>query len=52
MKGWITGLCCVLAFFLFFSCGSEKKAEETAVDLPQIQERKELVVLTLSLIHI
>ena len=48
MKGWITGLCCVLAFFLFFSCGSEKKAEETAVDLPQIQERKELVVLTVN----
>ena len=48
MKGWITGLCCVLALFLFFSCGSEKKAEETAVDLPQIQERKELVVLTVN----
>ena len=48
MKGWITGLCCVLAFFLFFSCGSEKKAEETDVDLPQIQERKELVVLTVN----
>ena len=48
MKGWITGLCYVLALFLFFSCGSEKKTEETAVDLPQIQERKELVVLTVN----
>ena len=35
MKGWITGLCCVLALFLFFSCGSEKKRKR----LPSIYRR-------------
>lgn len=40
MKGWITGLCCVLALFLFFSCGSEKKAEETAVDCRRFKKEK------------
>ena len=44
MKGWITGLCvCWTPFFDFFHAALRKKAEETAVDLPQIQERKELV---------
>ena len=33
--------------FLFFSCGSEKKRKRLR-RLPQIQERKELVVLTVN----
>ena len=47
MKGWITGLCCVLVL-LSCSCGSQKKTEKSGVDLPQILEKKELVVLTVN----
>lgn len=47
MKTWIGCLLGVMALLLF-SCQSEKTAEEVAVDLPQILEKKELVVLTVN----
>lgn len=47
MKNW-AGYLLGMMVLLLFSCQSEKKAEETMVDLPQIQERKELVVLTVN----
>ena len=47
MKTWIGCLLGAMALLLF-SCQSGKKAEEVAVDLPQILEKKELVVLTVN----
>lgn len=47
MKTWIGCLLGAMALLLF-SCQSEKKAEEVAVDLSQILEKKELVVLTVN----
>lgn len=47
MKTWIGCLLGAMALLLF-SCQSEKKAEEVAVDLLQILEKKELVVLTVN----
>lgn len=47
MRTWIGCLLGVMALLLF-SCQSEKKAEEVAVDLLQILEKKELVVLTVN----
>lgn len=47
MKTWIGCLVGVMALLLF-SCQPEKKTEEVAVDLPQILEKKELVVLTVN----
>lgn len=47
MKIWIGCLLGAMALLLF-SCQSEKKAEEVAVDLLQILEKKELVVLTVN----
>ena len=47
MKTWIGCLLGAMALLLF-SCQSEKKTEEVAVDLPQILEKKELVVLTVN----
>lgn len=47
MKTWIGCLVGAMVLLLF-SCQSGKKAEEVAVDLPQILEKKELVVLTVN----
>lgn len=47
MKTWIGCLVGAMALLLF-SCHPEKKTEEVAVDLPQILEKKELVVLTVN----
>lgn len=47
MKTWIGCLLGAMALLLF-SCQPEKKTEEVAVDLPQILEKKELVVLTVN----
>lgn len=47
MKTWIGCLVGAMALLLF-SCQPEKKTEEGAVDLPQILEKKELVVLTVN----
>lgn len=47
MKTWIGCLLGAMALLLF-SCQSEKKTEEVVVDLPQILEKKELVVLTVN----
>ncbi len=47
MKTWIGCLLGAMALLLF-SCQSEKKTEEVAVDFPQILEKKELVVLTVN----
>lgn len=47
MKTWIGCLVGAMVLLLF-SCHSGKKAEEVAVDLPQILEKKELVVLTVN----
>lgn len=47
MKTWIGCLLGAMALLLF-SCQSEKKTEEVAVDLSQILEKKELVVLTVN----
>ena len=47
MKTWIGCLVGAMALLLF-SCQPEKKTEEVAVDLPQILEKKELVVLTVN----